>query len=118
MRERAREMRKNQTPAEQVFWQRVRNKQVGGYKFNRQHIIEYSGQGRSVSYFIADFYCHEKKLVVEIDGGIHFNQSDKDQRRTAILESLGLTVIRFDNGQVMTRWLLVRAQLMKILEKQ
>jgi very-short-patch-repair endonuclease len=96
----ARSLRRNQTEAERIFWSKVRNKQFLGYKFLRQHPVFY-GYFNKVRYFIVDFYCHELKLVIEIDGGIHKRQRDHDQIRTDILKSqCGLRVIRFSNEEV------------------
>jgi very-short-patch-repair endonuclease len=58
----AAELRKNMTDAEKVLWQQLRNRKLGDLKFRRQH---------PVGIFILDFYCHEKKLAIEVDGGIH-----------------------------------------------
>jgi very-short-patch-repair endonuclease len=95
----ARYLRKNSTKAENIFWQAVRNRKINSKKFYRQYPIsfEYYGQQR---HFIADFYCHECKLVVEIDGGIHEKQKDYDKLRTEIINKLGMTVIRFKNEDV------------------
>ena len=90
---RARELRKNMTPAEKLLWQRLRNYQLDGFYFRRQHPIKY---------FIADFYCASADLIVEVDGGVH-NAPDAqewDINRTAELEKLGITVIRFTNEEV------------------
>ena len=89
--ERARTMRKESTPAERAFWRVVSNKKVDGYKFRRQHPI-----GR----YIVDFYCHEIKLVIEIDGESHAFQEEYDQVRTAWLEAQGCKVVRFSNREV------------------
>ena len=88
----AREQRKNMTPAEKRLWGRIRGK-VLGVKFRRQHPI---------NRFIADFYCHEARLVVEIDGGYHDDQDQwaHDQGRTRELEELGIRVVRFTNEEV------------------
>jgi very-short-patch-repair endonuclease len=61
-----RDLRKRQTKAEEIFWQAVRNRKFLGNKFLRQHPIFYDLKGKE-SFFIADFYCHEKKLIVELD---------------------------------------------------
>ena len=61
----AAEMRKNMTYAEKVLWQQLRNRKLDDLKFRRQH---------PVAIFILDFYCHEKKLAIEVDGGIHNNE--------------------------------------------
>jgi len=88
----ARELRKNLTPAEQTFWLRLKEK-FPEYKFRRQHPI---------SIYIADFYCHKIKLIIEIDGSIHDSEEVKlnDKKRQQDLEELNLTVIRFTNDQV------------------
>jgi len=68
-------------------------------KFLRQHPIRFEMDGRR-RFFIADFYCHEKKLVLEIDGKIHQRQKDYDQLRTHIINTLGIKVIRFKNEEI------------------
>ena len=90
--ENARELRNKLTPAEQIFWLRLKE-QFPDYKFRRQHPI---------SNYIADFYCHKIKLVIEIDGPIHDSEEAKlaDEKRQKKLENLNLTVIRFTNEQV------------------
>ncbi len=91
--EKARALRKRTTKTEQILWAILRNRQVLDLKFRRQHPIDI---------FIADFYCHEIKLVIEIDGGIHNKPENiiKDKQRTLHLELLGITVIRFTNNEV------------------
>ena len=96
---RCRELRKNSTKAEQVLWERVRNRKFEGKKFNRQFPIFYDLLGKE-TFFIADFYCHEEKLVVELDGKIHDNTVEHDKLRTGIINSLGIRVIRFKNEDV------------------
>jgi len=90
----AKGMRKGSTKAEELLWQRLRGKKVAGLKFRRQHPI---------NKFIPDFYCHEKKFVIELDGGIHNEkqQKDFDEIRTQILNEFGITVIRFSNQEVL-----------------
>lgn len=96
-----RELRANSTPAEIAFWEKVRMRQVLNKKFNRQFPIFFELDGGN-SFFIADFYCHEHKLIVEIDGGIHESQKDYDFLRTYILNQLNYTVIRFKNEEVLS----------------
>jgi very-short-patch-repair endonuclease len=89
--ERARKMRKNMTVAEQKIWyQYLRNFQ---YKVLRQ---------RPIDNYIVDFYCPQLKLVIEVDGDSHFRKETQeyDQKRTDILESYGLKVIRFTNEEI------------------
>lgn len=92
----ARKLRNHSTDSEQILWQKIRNCQIEGAKFRRQHPI---------SEFIADFYCHEIRLVIEVDGGIHDHgrQAERDIERTRILNSLGITVVRFSNDQIINR---------------
>ena len=107
----ARSMRKNPTPAEKFVWDKVRNRQFHGFKFNRQFIIEVTnGQ-----YFIADYYCHEKKLIVELDGSIHDQQKEYDDGRTFELEECGYQVIRFTNYEVLNDWNGVELKLLRVL---
>ena len=92
--ERAKEMRKSPTKAEKSLWEILRKNQIMGLRFKQQHPI---------NIFIADFYCHAIKLVVEVDGKIHNKEENKDNdlNRTAELESYGITVIRFSNDEVL-----------------
>ena len=112
-RERARELRKNQTEAEKVFWEVVRDHRTG-LKIYRQYPIFYSNNGIE-SFFIADFYCHSKKIIIEIDGGIHKTQLVHDELRTNLLNSLGIFVIRFTNEEVMNNNSSVLKKLSEIL---
>jgi very-short-patch-repair endonuclease len=91
--DRARELRSKSTWPEKIVWSIVRAHRLGGLKFRRQHAIG--------PYFV-DFYCHEKKLVVEIDGGSHEERAKEDSERTAYLERLGLQVYRVTNQDVMS----------------
>ena len=86
-------LRKTQTDAEDIIWQSLRNRKMLGFKFRRQHPL-----GK----YIADFYCFEAKLVIEIDGEIHNQLENKeyDENRSFELEELGITVIRFTNKEV------------------
>ncbi len=89
----ARRMRQEATPAEELLWQALRRSGVRGFKFRRQHVI---------GSFIVGFYCVGARLVVEVDGSIHDEQVAADRERQAMLESLGLSVIRFTNIEVMS----------------
>ncbi|MCK8601984.1 endonuclease domain-containing protein [Desulfoferrobacter suflitae] len=92
MKEKARALRKNQTDAEKLLWRHLRNRQLAGRKFRRQHPI---------GPFVADFVCLECGLIVELDGGQHSVQVEKDEARTKYLESNGFKVVRFWNNQVL-----------------
>jgi very-short-patch-repair endonuclease len=87
-------MRTEATLAEKQLWQRLKNKQLLGLKFRRQQVIDR---------FIVDFYCHEVKLVIEVDGEIHNYTQVEDAIREEFLESLGLRVVRFKNEDVLFR---------------
>jgi very-short-patch-repair endonuclease len=88
MHDRAKELRQRQTSAEEKLWALLRNKQLGGYKFRRQHPI---------GPFIVDFYCDEARLVIELDGGIHDGQMGYDEAWGQWLEENGYRVLRFGN---------------------
>ncbi|MBI4090767.1 MAG: endonuclease domain-containing protein [Candidatus Komeilibacteria bacterium] len=92
---RRRSLRRDQTEAERLLWSRLKRKQLGGLKFYRQF---------SVGHYILDFYCFNAKLAIELDGSQHLEPSTKryDDARTEYLESLGVTVLRFWNNEVMT----------------
>jgi very-short-patch-repair endonuclease len=89
---RARALRRSDTPPEQLVWLALRNKQIGGMKFRRQHPI---------GPFVVDFYCHDVKLVVEVDGMSHDDKVVEDAARTAFLANQGLRVLRVTNDDVM-----------------
>jgi len=92
MLERARGLRKQMTIPEAMLWNVLKRQQVGGLKFRKQSPIEW---------FVVDFYCPAARLVVEVDGESHVGQAAEDQRRQAVLESLGLTVFRVTNDDVL-----------------
>jgi very-short-patch-repair endonuclease len=87
----ARALRKHQTRAEDLLWQRLRGSRFHGAKFRRQVPFDR---------FVVDFYCHAAKLVVELDGKQHKWFADHDAGRTEILERLGVCVVRFTNEEV------------------
>ena len=91
--EKAHELRNNMTDAEKVIWKELKNRRVFKTKFRRQHPI---------GIFIVDFYCHEFKLAIEIDGEIHLDKeiAEYDDGRTHDLEELGIKILRFTNNQV------------------
>lgn len=101
-----RELRQESTEAEKLLWTELRNRKLNGLKFRRQHPLDK---------FIVDFYCNEKKLVVEVDGDVHDENINKeyDEARTVMLAGLNITVLRFKNEEVITN---VRDVLKKISE--
>jgi very-short-patch-repair endonuclease len=87
---RSRALRKNSTDAERKLWSVLRSRQLNGFKFRKQ--VEIDG-------YVVDFFCAEKRLIIEVDGGQHTPEADA--RRTAYLESQGFRIIRFWNNQVL-----------------
>ena len=87
------QMRKNPTEAEKVMWKILRKFRQSGFPFRRQHPIEF---------YIADFYCHKLKLVIEVDGEIHTENEiqSHDEGRTGELQRLGIKVLRVTNDQI------------------
>ena len=90
----ARQLRREQTNAERLLWRLLRNNRFCGLKFRRQHPIEP---------YVLDFYCHEERLGIELDGGQHAAPATQrsDTARTAFLESKGITIVRFWNHEVL-----------------
>ena len=88
----ARQMRHEPTQAEALLWQRLRNRQLCGYRFHRQHRVDR---------FIVDFVCLRAGLVIEVDGEVHQQQIESDHERDQILKGLGYYVVRFTNTQVL-----------------
>ncbi|MDX2008163.1 MAG: endonuclease domain-containing protein [Meiothermus sp.] len=95
-------LRRGQTLSEERLWKLLRGRQLGGFKFRRQHGIPNPATNGEYGNFILDFYCHEKKLAIELDGGGHAEpeQIAYDQARTQALKSLGIAEIRFWNSEV------------------
>jgi very-short-patch-repair endonuclease len=89
--QRAKELRREMTPAEKILWEKLRANKLGVH-FRRQQVI----QG-----FIVDFYCHKAGLVVEVDGYVHDLHQDEDIRREKALQEMGLRIVRFRNDEVL-----------------
>jgi very-short-patch-repair endonuclease len=92
IRVKVRQLRRDQTDAEQTLWARLRDRQLCGAKFRRQH---------PVGPFVADFCCPQRKLVVELDGGQHAEKVAADHKRSRFLEEQGYRVLRFWNHDVL-----------------
>lgn len=108
-RELAKTFRRSLTPAENRFWFFVKGKKMLGLKFRRQHPI---------GNFIADFYCHELKLVIELDGPVHNSDKAKksDSFRTFKINELGLRVLRFSNDNVFFNVAGIKEEVRKVKE--
>ncbi len=94
LKELARKLRNNSTKAEIKLWKELQNKQFYGYKFTRQ---------KPVGNYILDFFCNKLSLAIEVDGYSHNFEDilDKDLEKEKFLNSLGITVLRFDDNEVM-----------------
>jgi very-short-patch-repair endonuclease len=88
--ERSRKLRKHMTDTEIILWSKLRMKQLNGFRFYRQ---------KPIDGYIADFFCMKAKLVIEIDGGQHFEEKaiEYDKKRDKKLKDIGLTILRFNN---------------------
>lgn len=91
----AKRLRREQTPAEKVLWEALRDRRLNGLRFRRQHPL---GQ------LILDFYCPDHRLVIEVDGSVHSDpeQAARDISRNEHLAASGYTVIRFRNEEVLS----------------
>lgn len=91
----ARELRRNMTRAEIILWSRIRSKNIDGYKFRRQ---------QPILNYVVDFYCHELKLIIEVDGEIHSlsDKSESDMKRDKNLKINGYSIMRLSNFEIET----------------
>ncbi len=88
-----RHLRRNMTDVERLLWLRLRDRQIKGYKFRRQHPFRN---------YVLDFVCLEAKVVIELDGSQHFDTQSHDAARTTILEAAGFQMLRFWNNEVLS----------------
>ncbi len=88
---RARELRRNMTPAERILWNALRGRRFAGFKFRRQQVF---------GTYVLDFYCANARLTIEVDGETHLEKSKDDERRSDWLEKQGVKVLRFWNNQI------------------
>ncbi len=105
--DKARQLRKNPTEAEQALWRHLRLRQMGGHKFRRQ---------QPLGLYIVDFVCLERRLIIELDGGHHSSQEVGDSERSVWLESQGFCVLRFWNNDVMREIDAVKTIILQTLE--
>src|SRR3990172_1302674 len=105
--QRARELRRDMTPAENILWQELRGNKLGVH-FRRQQVI---------AGFIVDFYCHKAGLVVEVDGDIHDLQQEEDARQEKVLREMGLRIVRFRNEDVMKNLSVVLGKIRKLVSR-
>ena len=107
LKEKARELRNNSTLGEILLWKKLRGKQCYGFDFHRQ---------KPILNFIVDFYCYKLKLIIEIDGYSHNFKAEEDKQRDIQLKELGLTVLRFSEGEVRNNLDLVLNSLSTFIE--
>jgi very-short-patch-repair endonuclease len=100
------ELRENATPAEKRLWSALRNRQLNGSRWRRQHAIDG---------FVVDFYCSSAGLAVEVDGEIHKQQVQNDRSGQEVIERRNLTVLRFRNDEVMNDLPNVLSQLLEAI---
>ncbi len=105
--QRAKELRQQMTPEEKILWQHLRTNRLNGLHFRRQQIIDG---------FIVDFYCHKAKLVIEVDGEIHQQQTEYDTERDKVLAARGLRVMRLRNEEVRNRLEEVLVRIAKVCD--
>ena len=106
--ERARELRKNLTDAEQRLWKKLKRRQIATVKLRRQ---------QPIGPFIVDFVCFERRLIVEVDGGQHAEQIAYDEERTQWLKVQGYRVLRFWNNEVLADTEAVAQAIFNTVEK-
>jgi len=104
----AQKLRSQPTDAEAKLWYLLQSRNLRGYKFRRQH---------SIGRYVVDFYCPERKLIIEIDGGQHADQVEQDESRTADLNRMGYLVLRFWNNEVLGQTEAVAQVIMNNLEQ-
>lgn len=97
--EQVKTLRKRTTKAEKILWEELRNRKFFGYKFYRQYPVIYDLLGYE-TFYVLDFYCHKRKVAVELDGEIHKFKIKNDRKRENILVTLGIRVIRFKNFEI------------------
>ncbi len=106
----ATEMRKNMTPAEKTMWDLLRDTEFSRYRFLRQ---------KPIGHFILDFYCQKLSLAIEVDGGIHYinNNKDKDKERSEILkDKYNIDVIRFSNEEILNNTKQVKLKILNHID--
>jgi very-short-patch-repair endonuclease len=107
----ARELRRRMTPGEKLLWQNLRAHRFGGYKFRRQHPLVYQVWKKQSSFYVADFYCAGKKIVIGLDGKHHEfpDQKEYDVARDKLMQEFGIKILRIKNEEL--------KDLRKVLEK-
>jgi very-short-patch-repair endonuclease len=96
----ARNLRKEPTREEEILWKELRSRKMLGFKFTRQYPIQIPTFSKKKIFFIADFFCFEKRLVLEVDGLIHRKMVAKDKERDATMQKMGFKILRVTNQMI------------------
>ncbi len=106
----SRQLRKEQTKAEKLLWEKIRNRKLKGYKFRRQHPVKNT--------YVVDFYCAQKKCVIEVDGGIHNLREvkDKDRQKEEFLLKQNFKIMRINNEEIYSDIDLVLKKIVDFIE--
>jgi leucyl-tRNA synthetase len=94
------ELRHNMTDSEKILWEELRSRKLSGFKFLRQHPILYRGNLKRYNYFVTDFYCAQKKILIELDGPIHDTSEEYDRFRESELKGIGFHILRIRNEEL------------------
>jgi very-short-patch-repair endonuclease len=105
----ARKLRQNLTIPEKLLWEKLRNKQLRGFRFRCQH---------PVYRYVLDFYCHEVMLAIEIDGDVHKEHKEYDEYRDELLQNIGIRTLRFKNEEIISNIEVVINTISSILESK
>ena len=111
-----RDLRKRQTLAEQFLWKLLRNRKLEGYKFLSQHPLAKISVNGPISFYIADFYCAQKRLVNEAGGAIHEERKEYDANRDEVILSYSIRTMRFKNESVINDNTAVLDEILKALQ--
>ena len=110
-------LRKQPTESERILWQHLRKRQIGGYRFLRQHPLYYEHNNNDHFFFVPDFYCPEIKLIIELDGGVHLRQKERDENRDKILESRGFKILRINNEDLLNIEI-IKEKILNFIERE
>jgi very-short-patch-repair endonuclease len=110
-------LRKNPTESEKILWEHIRKRRLGGYRFLRQHPLYYDHIDNDLFIFVPDFYCPELKLIIELDGGVHLHNKERDEKRDKILETRGFKTLRINNEDL-SNLETVKEKVLNFIEKE
>ncbi|MCF7803045.1 MAG: endonuclease domain-containing protein [Candidatus Marinimicrobia bacterium] len=117
IKKRCRKLRQQQTPVEKKMWEAIRNRQIGGVKFYRQAPLIVTDRG-DTGFYIVDFYSHECRLAIELDGKIHRSRREYDRWLSEIIRQYDIRIERWTNKMILEQLPVVVKQLSRIVEEQ